>query len=105
MKTISIDPMHYSMALAAKQLDSSRRLTEHELKREMQSRGIMVSQNGSVIPSQQYIKAGFFITKPKVFYIRGSIPRHYEVTFVTLKGLAWLAEELNTHPTPKEETA
>lgn len=101
MKTIRLDPQIFSMAQAAKYLDNTNRLTEIKLKRELQSRGILISKDGSLVPSPK-LEKGYFTIQPRTFYIRGSIPHHYNVTLVTLKGLAWLADVLTKTPTHGE---
>ena len=98
MKALSLQPTVFSMAMAARHLDTSNKLTEWALKDALKQRGILVSTEGGLLPNGRYNGLGYFTTVPKTHYIRGSIPRHYAITMITVKGLAWLSEELKKEP-------
>lgn len=43
----------------------------------------------------ELVKAGLFVVKPEVMQLDNGIRKHYQVTLVTIQGLAWLDQRIN----------
>lgn len=98
MKPLVLRPVVYSLEHAAAVLDTSKKLTEFQLKEELKSRNILISTDGGLVPSTRFNGLGYFVTEQKTHYVRGTIPRHYLITKITVRGLGWLVAELLKDP-------
>ncbi len=46
-------------------------------------------------PAPELVKAGYFVTEPRSWHLDNGQNRHYQITLVTLQGLAWLDQRIN----------
>jgi len=48
------------------------------------------------MPRPDLIKDGIFMVEPRCFELENGIRKHYQVALVTIQGLAWLDQRINS---------
>lgn len=88
---MKIKPRDFCLAQAAMQLGISRPV----LVRELLARGMVRHDlHGNLVPVEQYVALGLLGSDLRTHYVNGAIAKHYQVTKVTLRGLARIADLL-----------
>lgn len=78
-----------SLALAAQLLGTTRNSLLRRLNEDGHMRG--------TTPCADLLKQRVFVLEARQTTINNGITRHYQVTLVTIQGLAWLDQCLNSH--------
>lgn len=80
--------MTYNFNTAAKLLG----IGQNKLTKQLRTNGVLLANN---IPKQKFINSGYFAVKHKSYPHPVCGLTHYGKTFVTAKGLNWIAKQLN----------
>lgn len=79
-----------SLRAAAKLLGT----TQPALTRAMRDAGHLLADN---VPCAELMKSGLFVVESRCFVLENGKRKPYQVTLVTIQGLAWLDDRINAN--------